>query len=520
VNAARECVKLPMSQISPFLRAGTLPSWLRGGLAALGLVGAITAAGLAAGDIVSPATVPVLLLAAVVLSALAGGRLAAMLAAGLGFLAYDICFVEPRWTLTVTHSAEVLALVAFIGVAIVTGTLAARVGEHAATARRQSLRAEALLEFSDALSTAYGLDAVVKSTARQIAATMRTNVVVLAERDGSLSVVASAPAAAALDRASLAAAETALRKRISTGASTNFEPDSALRFMPVISAQRVLAVVGLEATSLELRGEASQLLDGMLAQAAIAIDRALRARDTAQADLLRESERLQSSLLTSLSHDLRTPLASITGAASSLRQLGDKLDAATHDDLLASIEEDAALLNRFVSNLLDMTRIEAGRLKVRQEPVDVREVIERAVARIAILHPGFSVDTSVEAGMLVAEIEPILLEQVVFNLLDNARKYAGTNEPVTIFLREEASGVVISVTDRGTGIAAADLDRIFDKFFRRGERGTGTGLGLSVARGFINAMGGTITAESPAVRNHGTRFVIRLPSPKAGMVRQ
>lgn len=486
----------------------------------VGLTGAVTVLGIAAPHIVTLQTLPMLYLAVVVTSALGGGRLGALLAAGLGFVAYDFCFIEPRWTLTVAHSGEVIALLTFIAVAVLTGNLAGSISDHAAITRAHAERTERLLEFSRLLASAFGMDAVLSVTVTQVAEALDLPAVLLTDTGQTrLALSASSEPALTLERDGLDAAELARIRRTRSGATTSLMPHSPYLFVPITSAQRVLAVLGLRLPqySLPLDTWRNDILVAMLAQAAIAIDRAQTTRAHAEAALLQESERLQSALLSSLSHDLRTPLASITGAASSLRQLGDKMDAETRNDLLLSIEEDAGQLNRFVANLFDMTRIESGALKVRRDPIGVPEVIERAVGRIAAIHPGFAVETSFAANLPQAEGDAILLEQAMFNLLDNARKHAGTDEPVTVFVRAEDDRVVLSVTDRGKGIAAAELEQIFDKFYRgRSGPAVGTGLGLSIVRGFVAAMGGTIAVESPAIRNQGTRFTIRLPIIGAG----
>jgi two-component system, OmpR family, sensor histidine kinase KdpD len=228
----------------------------------------------------------------------------------------------------------------------------------------------------------------------------------------------------------------------------------------------------------------------------------------------REGEKVQAALLSSLSHDLRTPLASITGAITTLRELGQNMPAESRDDLLASIEEEAARLNRFVSNLFDMTRIESGLMKARRDPVDLATVIDAAAARAGRIHPDLEIETSIAPDLPPALGDAALLEQVLFNLLDNARKYGGSGQPVSIFARADGAAALIAVTDLGKGIPEADLEKIFDKFYRRAKgdgRPAGTGLGLSVARGLMAAMGGSIKAESPAIRKRGTRFVLRLP---------
>ncbi len=194
------------------------------------------------------------------------------------------------------------------------------------------------------------------------------------------------------------------------------------------------------------------------------------------------------------------------------------MPATTRSDLLASIEEEAGRLNRFVTNLFEITRIESGMVRARIEPIDVAAAIAAAAGRANRLTPAIEVEVSVAEDLPLAMGDAALLEQVLFNLLDNARKYAG-DAPVSIFARGEKQEVVIAVTDQGKGIPEADLERIFEKFYRRAKgdgRQAGTGLGLAIARGLVTAMSGTIKAESPATKRRGTRFVIRLPQAGAG----
>ena len=282
------------------------------------------------------------------------------------------------------HPDEVIALFIFVGVALVTGSLTARLSEHAAMARRQARSTQALFEFSRKLSGALGLEAVYAAISSHIGATLGLRTVLLVpSEEGELVVAASEPPGQHLASDMFFLARSSYDRKVRTGFLTETTPEAAYAFLPILSGQRVLGVLGM---SLSERGEPLSeeqdlALVSMNEQAAIAIDRARWARESARAAVSRESERLQSALLSSLSHDFRTPLASITGAATSLRQLGDKMDRPTRDDLLQSIEQDAGQLNRFIANLFDMTRIEFGGIKIRREAVDIPEVIERAVSR-------------------------------------------------------------------------------------------------------------------------------------------
>lgn len=505
----------PRLRLRPSRRS--LPEWA----ATIGLpmatVGAITVLGLGISQLLALQNLSILYMLAVLLSALLAGRFAALLAAGLSFLAYNFFFIEPLHTFTIAKPHEVLALATFVAVAAVTGTLAARLREQIERARQAVRSTQALYDFSRKLSAAYGVDGALTATTAQLHSMLGLHAVALAAGEtGALELRVAWPPDQTLDEIALTAARWAFDKKEPAGCMTGTLPNVPYLFMPIRSDQRMAGVVGirLDAAHGPLSADEERQVSAVLEQAAIAIDRARLVRESARAAVAREGERLQSALLSSLSHDLRTPLASITGAVTSLRQLGDRMTAESRMDLLASIEEETGRLARFVGNLFDMTRIESGLLKPRREPVDLRALIAGLMERMGRIDEALKLETSTAEAMPPALADSSLLEQVLFNLLDNARKYAGTDKPVSIYVRREANMAVISVTDQGRGIPAEDLELIFEKFHRRAKgdgRPAGTGLGLSIARGFVTAMGGTIKAESPAMRKRGTRFVIRLP---------
>ena len=495
----------------------SLPEWALTLALPLVSVGATTLFGLGINALIALQNLSMLYLAAVLLSAVIGGRGSALLAAVLSFVAYNFFFIEPTGELTVAQPPEVLSLLIFIAVALAAGQLAARLREQVELARQQARQSQALLDFSRKLSGAHGQDSVLDAIASHLNMSLGRPAVMLTAREGEdLDVTAAWPPDQALDAIELTAARWAFEKREPAGFLTGTLPQVRYLFRPVISAQRLLGVAGLAMGP----GDAPPAADdertwiALLDQAAIALDRARLSRESAVASVAREGEKVQAALLSSLSHDLRTPLASITGAVTTLRQLGEKMPAASRDDLLLSIEEESGRLNRFVANLFDMTRIEAGMMKARREPIDIAAVIETSTARARKLHADLIIDLSIAPGLPKALGDAALLEQVLFNLLDNARKYGGADRPVAIFAREDDGMISLSVTDRGKGIPEADLERIFEKFYRRAKgdgRPAGTGLGLSIARGLMTAMGGTITAASPAMRKRGTRFTLRLP---------
>jgi two-component system sensor histidine kinase KdpD len=228
-----------------------------------------------------------------------------------------------------------------------------------------------------------------------------------------------------------------------------------------------------------------------------------------------ETDRLRSALLTSISHDLRTPLASILGSATSLRSQDAILDRPTKEALLGTIIEESDRLNRFIGNLLDMTRLESGALKPRTGLNELSEVIGSALQRGSQILSGHRIEVNLPPDLPMLALDVVLFEQVLFNLLDNAAKHAPIGSGISIDASRDGDTVTLRIMDEGEGIPAGDADRIFEKFYRSGgadRRRAGTGLGLAICRGFVEAMDGTITAMNRTDRR-GAMFVITLPVP-------
>ncbi len=264
-----------------------------------------------------------------------------------------------------------------------------------------------------------------------------------------------------------------------------------------------------------LTPEQQRLLSALADQAGLAIERINLVRDVDRARLAAESDRLRSALLTSISHDLRTPLASIMGSASSLTSADIDLDTGERRELARTIQEEAERLNRFIGNLLDMTRLESGPLQPSGTLADLSDVVGAALQRAGKILGAHRVEVDLEPDLPMLRIDMVLMEQVLFNLLDNAAKYAPSGSVVRLSAWREGGWVRLRVADEGEGIPETDLERIFDKFYRAGGADSGragTGLGLAICRGFVEAMGGTITAANRADRD-GAAFTISLPVP-------
>ena len=454
-------------------------------------------------------------LAAVLACALLRGKRSAVAAAVLSFVGYDYFFIAPLYTLRVTEAPELFALMIFLIVAVATGSLTGRIRNEAAVTQQRIRQTQSLYEFSRRMSAASSAEEVLWTAAAHVHRLLGVATVLFVRVGDGLEAKAAWPPDLAMDAANLEVAAQALVTGRAVGSQTSRHPSEAMQYRPLRSPRAIVGVCGLQLLARdEAQPDDEDMLTAILDQTAIALDRALLIDEAVKAAALQQNEAVRDALLASLSHDLRTPLATITGSVSSLRELGDLMSEGQRRELLLSIEQESARLSRFVANLLDMSRLESGAMKVRREWVDVSDVIRAAVDRSRKAFPDHPTNISLEPGLPFIRGDATLLEQVLFNLLDNAHKYAGKSGAV-VHARREADQVVISVTDEGPGIKAADLSRVFEKFYRGGRndgRRAGTGLGLSICRGLIDAMGGNIEAQSPAVRRRGTRIVIRLPA--------
>lgn len=459
----------------------------------------------------------VIFLVPVVLCAAWFGLWPAIWASVMAFFAYDFFFIDPRYQLSIRDPSEFLALVVFLLVAFVTGMLASRVREYSHFMRTRAEMAQSLFEFSRKLSGAANLDEVLWAAVGQIQKSLDARcVVLLIPSDGDLNLLAAWPPLDELDPGERSAARWVLEKSEPAGWRTGTLPNVRFQFRPLSTSRGVLAVAGVQfrESDAPLTAQQEGTFTSLLEQTSIAIDRSMLVGEAVKAAALEENEKLRTTLLSSLSHDLRTPLTSITGAVTSLRELGEKMSEIDRQDLLASIEEEAGRLTRFISNLIEMSRIEAGAIASRRELVEVGDAIRTAVERSRKAFPEMKVSVSLSQDLPLIKGDVNLLSNVLFNLLDNANKYG--EGVATVYARREDDRLIITVTDEGQGVKQGDLERIFEKFYRGGKvdgRKAGTGLGLSICRGLVEAMGGTIVAQSPAVRRRGTRIILRFPIP-------
>jgi len=510
----------PEKADKPAMPAAALPavsiaSLRHAALVAAGLVGVTAVAGKLVYQFAELPNISLLFLLAVLGAAVVGGYASAFIAALLSALAYNFLFIDPLHTFTITAPHEVFALVVFVSVAVIAGSFASRIKEQAEVSRVRAAALQSLYDFSRKLATTATGDDAIWLAVSYLQASLKRNVALLVPEKGDLKVAAVWPPDTDLDATDFTAARWTRDKQEPAGFGTGTLPASRFEFRPLMGPHGLVGVCGIEHSDERLDLNAERALTAILDQTAIALDRARLSDESVTQAARLEGERYREALLSSVSHDLHTPLATILSAARSLRQPAADTTAEERDELLRSIEEEGSRMNRFVSNLLDMTRIESGTLKPKSDWIDVSELIHSAVERARKYYPGKVIETGIAPDLPPIEGDSVLLGQVLFNLLDNAVKYGG-EEPVNVYARRDGTDVLISVTDLGKGIAPADIDRIFDKFHRRGKPDgrtqQSTGLGLSIARGFVEAMGGRIHAESPAVKKKGTRIVIRFPT--------
>jgi two-component system sensor histidine kinase KdpD len=343
---------------------------------------------------------------------------------------------------------------------------------------------------------------------------------VLLPEAGEIQAAAGSPELSPLGASAMTAARWAWEKGEPAGAGTGTLPQIEWTFWPLqgLRARSGVAGVAAERSTTGMNAGEDRVLLALLDQGAVALERAELAAATVEAETFRRSDQLRAALLNSISHDLRTPLSTVLGAATTLLDYGGTLRPEVYRDLLESIGEEAHRLNRYVGDLLDMTRLEGGALNPRMDWTDVRDVLVAAIERVERRLGTRKLVRDFPAELSLVKIDTGLLEQAVVNILDNAIAYSPDGTDIEVAAYEDRSNVVISIEDDGQGIPTEELERVFDKFRRLqqpSDRGKGVGLGLSISKGFVEAMGGRIAAASPihgdAVNGYrGTRVLISL----------
>jgi two-component system, OmpR family, sensor histidine kinase KdpD len=507
---------IPKKTVRAAERSNTLNA--RPYLAALVAVAFATGFGKLVEGWVGVGNVDLVFLTAIVAVAVRLGLLPSLLASFASAIAYNFFFLPPIYTLTITDPANVVAFGLFTLVAVIVSSVAARGRTQANAATERARVTESLYSFSRKLAGAGTLDDVLWATAYQTALMLKVRVVLLLPEHGTIAVKAGYPPEDILDEADLAAAKWAWENDRSAGRGSDTLPGAKRLFLPMHTGRGAIGVMGIDSDKPGplFTPDQRRLLDALLDQGALAIERVRLVEDMDRVERVAETERLRSALLTSISHDLKTPLAAVLGAAGALRDMGPKLSDAEKADLLVTIIDESERLNRFIANLLDMTKLESGAVTPNVALHDVGEIVGSALRRASRILSHHHVELELAPDLPMLEVDAVLFEQALFNLLDNAAKYAPTETTIRIQSWRTRDSVCLRVLDEGSGIPAGDLDHIFDKFYRAQKTDqvrAGTGLGLAISRGFVEAMHGTIAAANRTDRS-GAAFTITLPIPR------
>jgi two-component system, OmpR family, sensor histidine kinase KdpD len=482
---------------------------------------AIVAAGLGIAKLIHPwfgiENVDLVFLTAVVGVAVRFGLWPSLLASVAASLCYNFFFLPPIHTFTITDPTNIAAFFFFMLIAILVSNLAARVRSQAMSAMGRVRATELLYSFSRKLAGTATLDDVLWASAHQTALMLKVRVVLLLSEHGALTVKAGYPPEDQLDKADLAAANWAWGNDRPAGRGSDTLPGARRLFLPMRTGRGVIGVIGIDddRSGPLLTPDQRRLLDALVDQSALAIERVLLVEDMDRVRRTVESDRLRTALLTSISHDLKTPLASVLGSASTLKNFSPNLSDAEKAELLATIIDESERLNRFIANLLDMTKLESGAIVPNTALHDLGEIAGSALRRAGKIVAHHRVVLELQPGLPMLELDAVLFEQVLFNLLDNAAKYAPENTTITLKAWRDGETVALQIIDEGAGIPPPELESVFDKFYRVQKADhvrPGTGLGLAISRGFVEAMQGTISAANRADRS-GAVLTIRLPVP-------
>jgi two-component system, OmpR family, sensor histidine kinase KdpD len=438
------------------------------------------------------------------------GRGPSLVAVLLSVAAFDFFFVPPRLTFAVSDTQYLVSFAVMLVVGLLVSTLAARVREAAEFAQKRERRTQALFALSRELAGPIAASELARIGARHVSDLLRLAAVLFLPAHGrGLEPVGDAVPAFARDPHEHAVAQWAFDHRQAAGADTDTLPGGGALYEPLVSGDECLGILGIELlpSVRPLPPDQRELVRALARQLAGPLERTRLAESASAARLAAESERLRSTLLSSVSHDLRTPLAAITGAASGLLvepPPGPEL----RRELAATVLEEAERLNRLVGNLLDMTRLEAGTLEPKRDWHSLEEVVGGALARVERYAAGRRLAAEVAPDLPLVPIDAVLVEQALVNLLENALRHGGPNGAVSVLARRDGDAARLEVRDEGAGFPPGDAERLFDKFYRA-RSGPGAGLGLAIARAIVTAHGGRIWAEAGEPR--GATFAFTLP---------
>ena len=475
---------------------------------ALAAVALTTLCGWLVQDYLQLADIVVLYMCCITIIATRFDRWPALLGAVLSVACLDFFFITPRYSFSVDDVRYVGTFGMMLGVAWVVGSLAQRIRDQARVAEERERHTAALYRLGDILAEGGEAPALQARVETYLRLELGLPVLVLLS-DAAGVLQARVLAYPELNPDELGVAQWAMESRVAAGAGTATLPGARALFLPMGNAEHRVGVLALFPEPDFLAGMRRDLLEAMAAQISLALERARLAGERAEARIRAQQEHLRSILLSTISHDLKTPLGTITGASSTLLEPGPEATAEDRHMLLASIHQESRRLERLVTNLLDLTRLESGQVQVKKEWVPMEEIVGSALNRMEAQLGERKVALNLQETWV--PLDPVLMEQVLVNLLDNALKFSPAGSPLEIGSRTEPGQAVLTITDRGLGLELGEEERIFEKLYRGSRSATapGAGLGLAICRGIIQAHGGTIKAESAP--GGGARVIITLP---------
>lgn len=450
-------------------------------------------------------------LATVLLIAVYIGRGPALLAAMVSAVSWNFLFIHPRFAFEISQIQDIILFLLYFVIAIFTGNLTARIRTQERQARYNADRTMALYTLAHETATAVNMDDVLRTAVTQIGRVFDADVAILLPISGRLIQQPHPSSTLVMDDKDYSVALWAFENGKPAGRFTDTLPSAGAQYLPLHTPGRIVGVIGIRTRWGEQTAfDQEVLLETFINQVALVIERELLDEAAVQSAMLRESERLYTTLLNSISHELRTPIAAITGAASSLLNTQTSASETARTELATNIQAAADRLNRLVENLLDMSRLESGRLRLKRDWCDISEIIGVAVKRFDYCFIERPLSLNITPKLPLVQLDFVLMEQVLVNLLDNACSYTPEGKRITVAANQHEQSLEIVISDDGQGIPDADLERIFDKFYRvPGTATGGTGLGLSISRGLVEAHGGTLTADNRP--EGGARFILRLP---------
>ena len=467
--------------------------------------------------------ISMLFLLPVLFSAARWGRLPAVTTAAMGVLTFDFFFVPPTLTFTVADLRYLLSFAIFMLVGLITGTLSARLKKQVDYSRQRESRVSALYALSKDIAAVDKLEAVLESIASNVAGTLEGQVVLLLPNENNKLVLRKDSGSHHfLDDSELAVAAWVFEKGQKAGRGTETLGAAAALYLPLSTEQGAQGVLGIcfNESEAQFDPERIRLLEAFVGLAAMAINRIKLAEQARQALTLVDSERLRTALFNSLSHDLRTPLATIIGAVTGLlEEEGAVYSPEDRRDLLLTILNGADRMNRFFNNLFDMARLESGMLKLRKDWCDLQDILGVAINRLGESLTSRPLDIKIQPGLPLIQADGILIEQVLINLLDNALKYSEPGSQIVVTTQQRGKQLETTVSNQGQGIPEADLNQVFDKFYRLNSplQVSGTGLGLTICKGIIEAHGGQIWAKNNKLGGVTMTFTLPLTLTKPFM---